>query len=205
MINFKRVKGENKYMSKVIKYIVIGAVVLFVGSAAICGIMDAGKNKTTTMDNTNISTLTPTVTAISTITPEPTQNLTTQYYDIVLAALKDSATDVVYTPGTNNLRIEFKESMNLTGKMTVKAMWLDITNTLHKIKDSEVPNVNVDFIVNYDQEDKYGNMETVKVMSASFTTDTIEKINFDNFLKENIPDVADDYWQAPIITNILND
>ena len=42
-------------------------------------------------------------------------------------------------------------------------------------------------------------------MSASFTTDTIEKINFQNFLKENIPDVADDYWEASIITNTLND
>ena len=168
-------------MSKIIKYVIIASIVLFFGSALICGIMDAGESKATA---TPIATAAP----IATVTPTPNN-----YYDIVSKVLKDKLTNVIYNSDTNLLLVEFKEKENLTGKLTVHAMYKDMADTMHKLSG-----VNVDFIVKYDI-----NGEENKVMSASFGEDTIKIVNSDSFIFTDIPIIADDYWEALIITNTL--
>ena len=165
-------------MSKIIKYVIIASIVLFFGSALICGIMDADENKAAAAP-------------IATATTTPTPN---NYYDIVSKVLKDKLTNVIYNSDTNLLLVEFKEKENLNGKLTVHAMYKDMVDTMHKLSG-----VNVDFIVKYDI-----NGEENKVMSASFCEDTIKIINSDScFIFTDIPIVADDYWEALIITNTL--
>lgn len=47
--------------------------------------------------------------------------------------------------------------------------------------------------------DKYGNTEDGLVMTTQFYSETLAKINYDNFRAENIPDIADVYWQHPAL------
>ena len=46
----------------------------------------------------------------------------------------------------------------------------------------------------YPLQDKYGNVSDVIVIKATFTSNTIQKINFENALFGNIPDLADEWW-----------
>lgn len=47
--------------------------------------------------------------------------------------------------------------------------------------------------------DQYGKESLDKVATISMKKETWEKINWDNFLVDNLPDVADNYWQHPAI------
>lgn len=97
-----------------------------------------------------------------------------------------------YVPDNNFSLIKFKGSENLSNNMTIKGMYLDIFNILKAIQP--IIDTDVDFNVVYPLQDKYGNAEDEIVMKATFTNKTIQKINFDNVLWENTPDLADEWW-----------
>ena len=97
-----------------------------------------------------------------------------------------------YVPDNNFALIKFKGSENLSSKMTVKGMYMDISNILKGIQKDI--NVNVDVNVTYPLQDKYGNTSEDIVIKATFNSDTIKKINFDNFDYNDIPSVADEWW-----------
>ena len=71
-------------------------------------------------------------------------------------------------------------------------MYMDISNILKGIQKDI--NVNVDVNVTYPLQDKYGNTSEDIVIKATFNSDTIKKINFDNFDYNDIPSVADEWW-----------
>lgn len=97
-----------------------------------------------------------------------------------------------YIPENNFALIKFKGSENLSREMTVKGMYIDIYNILKEIQ--EYIDVNVDFNIIYPLQDVYGNTREDIVIKASYNNDTIKKIDFENFLWENIPSVADEWW-----------
>lgn len=97
-----------------------------------------------------------------------------------------------YVPDNNFALIKFKGSENLSSKMTVKGMYMDISNILKEIQKDI--NVNVDINVTYPLQDKYGNISEDIVIKTTFNNDTIKKINFDNFDYNDIPSVADEWW-----------
>lgn len=97
-----------------------------------------------------------------------------------------------YVPENNFALIKFKGSDNLTSNMAIKGMYMDISNILRNIQN-EIE-VNVDFNVTYPLKDAYGNVEEEIVMKATFNNETIKKINFDKFDYNNIPMIADEWW-----------
>lgn len=97
-----------------------------------------------------------------------------------------------YVPENNFSLIKFKGSENLSNKMTVKGMYLDIFNILKEIQSTI--DTDVDFNVTYPLKDKYGNVSDDIVIKATFKNDTIKKINFENALFEKNPDMADEWW-----------
>lgn len=97
-----------------------------------------------------------------------------------------------YVPDNNFSLIKFRGTENLTNNMTVQGMYLDMFNILKAIQS--VIDTDVDFNVVYPLQDKYGNVSDVIVIKATFTSDTIQKINFENALFGNIPDLADEWW-----------
>ena len=97
-----------------------------------------------------------------------------------------------YVPDNNFALIKFKGSENLSSKMTVKGMYMDISNILKEIQKDI--NVNVDINVTYPLQDKYGNISEDIVIKTTFNNDKIKKINFDKFDYNDIPSVADEWW-----------
>lgn len=97
-----------------------------------------------------------------------------------------------YVPDNNFSLIKFKGTENLTNNMTVQGMYLDMFNILKAIQS--IIDTDVDFNVVYPLQDKYGNVSDVIVIKATFTNNTIKKINFENALFSNIPDLADEWW-----------
>lgn len=97
-----------------------------------------------------------------------------------------------YVPDNNFALIKFKGSENLSSKMTVKGMYMDISNVLKEIQKNI--DVNVDFNVTYPLQDSYGNISEDIVIKASFNNETIKEINFDNFDYNNLPSIADEWW-----------
>lgn len=97
-----------------------------------------------------------------------------------------------YVPDNNFSLIKFRGTENLTNNMTVKGMYLDMFNILKAIQS--IIDTDVDFNVVYPLQDKYGNASDVIVIKATFTSNTIQKINFENALFGNIPDLADEWW-----------
>lgn len=103
-----------------------------------------------------------------------------------------------YAPSNNFSLIKFKGSENLTNNMTVKGMYLDIFNILKAIQP--IIDTDVDFNVTYPLVDQYGNTEDVIVIKATFTNETIKKINFENTIWGNIPIMADNWWNHSAVS-----
>lgn len=97
-----------------------------------------------------------------------------------------------YVPSNDFSLIKFRGSENLTTRWTVLGMYKDMFYILKAIQP--IIDTDVDFNVVYSLQDKYGNAEDVIVIKATFTNATIQKINFDNALFQNIPDLADEWW-----------
>lgn len=47
--------------------------------------------------------------------------------------------------------------------------------------------------------DKYGNEKDDVILKVSVTCDTASKINWDNFDFNNLPDIAEQYWEHPAL------
>lgn len=103
-----------------------------------------------------------------------------------------------YASSNNFSLIKFKGSENLTNNMTVKGMYLDIFNILKAIQP--IIDTDVDFNVTYPLVDQYGNTEDVIVIKATFTNETIKKINFENTIWGNIPIMADNWWNHSAVS-----
>ena len=111
---------------------------------------------------------------------------------IVKVVGKENLETFNYVSDNNFALIKFKGSENLSSKMTVKGMYMDISNVLKGIQKDI--NVNVDINVTYPLQDSYGNISEDIVIKATFNNETIKKINFDNFDYNNIPSIADEWW-----------
>ena len=137
------------------------------------------------------------LTELDTETPEETEGneLTKE------ERLLDEITNVIneerletfnYVPENDFALIRFKGSENLSGRLTVKGMYLHIAMILAAIQNDI--DVDVDINVTYPLTNKYGNVTEAIVIKATFHNETIKKINFDAFDHANIPIVADEWW-----------
>lgn len=165
-------------------------IVVVIASAIIGGNAnkdtDNKDNPTSTIDS-NQSTETP-----ETTSPAPLSNK-----EIIQKAIEDviGAENLItfnYIPENNFSLISFKGKENLTHNMTVGGMYLDIFNILKKIQSTI--DTDVDFGIMYSLQDQYGNVDDVYVIKATFKKETIKKINFENAISDNIPEMADEWW-----------
>lgn len=107
----------------------------------------------------------------------------------------DDFISVTYNPETEYALIKFRGSESYSNDATVKYMYHRMFDILKSIQD-EVRG-DIDFNVVYPMVDKYGNSEDQIVIKASFKNATIKKINFNGTIAENIPVMADEWWNHP--------
>ena len=73
----------------------------------------------------------------------------------------------------------------------------DITYMLKAIKESQYGYKNIEIYGIFPLMDKLGNSKEQIVLKATYTPATVNRINWDNFLNDNIYDIADSVWQHP--------
>lgn len=88
--------------------------------------------------------------------------------------------------------LKFYGRENLTLNLTVSGMYSDIFHSLEAIHDTA--ETEVDIWVIFPLTDVYGNSKEQVVIKANFSLDTIKKINFDNAIPADIPNIADEWW-----------
>ena len=76
-------------------------------------------------------------------------------------------------------------------------MLIKTKDILKNIADKDMEFINIEWQV--ELTDKLGNKEYGPVIRIDITKETLDKINWDNFDYNNLPEVADDYWQHQAI------
>ncbi|MBM7644061.1 hypothetical protein JOD45_000252 [Scopulibacillus daqui] len=109
---------------------------------------------------------------------------------------KDSIIEINYNDNNNFLLIKVFGKDNLSKNMIKKGMWMSISKTLKDLKDNTKFD-KIAFNIVFPMQDQYGNASNNIVMKATFDRDTLDKINWENFMFENIPNVANEYWEHP--------
>ncbi|WP_255256215.1 hypothetical protein [Bacillus wiedmannii] len=95
------------------------------------------------------------------------------------------------------LTAEAKESA--TQNYTRKGMWMDTISILKDIKDEKQIS-EITFFYKYPLVDAYGNEKKDNVMKIQLNRETLDKINYDNLLHDNLPKIANQYWEHPALT-----
>ncbi|TSB48174.1 hypothetical protein [Alkalicoccobacillus porphyridii] len=104
--------------------------------------------------------------------------------------------EVSYNEDNNFVLFRVQGPDNLTINMTRKSWYIAQLDTLESLEGVEGIDT-VDFNILTTLVDQYGNEKDEIAMTSSFTADTREKINFDNVLFDNLPNIADEYWHHP--------
>ncbi|MFK4417135.1 membrane-bound lytic murein transglycosylase [Bacillus sp. RC251] len=95
------------------------------------------------------------------------------------------------------LTAEAKESA--TQNYTRKGMWMDTISILKDLKDEKGIS-EITFFYKYPLVDAYGNEKKDNVMKIQLNRETLDKINYDNLLHDNLPKIANQYWEHPALT-----
>lgn len=97
-------------------------------------------------------------------------------------------------PDEKRVAIYLAGSDNLTTNMIRKGMWMEGTDILKTLQSCE----NISEIVLYwsfPMVDAYGNSVTETVMKIDVSKETLDNINFERFIFENLPEIADEYFE----------
>ncbi len=100
------------------------------------------------------------------------------------------------------ISVEYTEASNYTcitartggGMMSI---YFDIANTLEYLQDLE--DINIDIFLITSLVDTYGNTSDEKVLNAYFEYETRSMINWEYFIIDNLPDIADTWWVHPAL------
>lgn len=87
----------------------------------------------------------------------------------------------------------------MTKNMTRKKMWIDTVDILKPLSDIEgTENISIEWL--YPFKDDYGNTKDQRIMLLHFNKETLSKINWSGFNKDDIPNVADEYFEHPALS-----
>lgn len=104
-------------------------------------------------------------------------------------------------PEGQNIAIEFVADQNLTNDMTRKGIWIDAIKIFKAIIPESESEINKITLKPYlTLTDQNGNESIDNVMIIGLKRKTWEKINWDNFLYDNLPNVIDNYWEHPALS-----
>ncbi|MEK5332031.1 hypothetical protein [Lysinibacillus sp. FSL W8-0992] len=113
---------------------------------------------------------------------------------------KNTINDIQYVAADKGAIIALNANENLTKNMTKKGMWLDSKDILKPL--SKVEGLDIIIIHWYfPLVDTYGNEKDGIVMSFEINKETLNKINWDNFLTDNIPNVVNNYFEHQAFQN----
>ena len=87
--------------------------------------------------------------------------------------------------------VEVNIPMNLTANMMKGSFEMDVLDYAEKIKDEEFSNII--YMAYAEATDSYGNDTEAVAGTITLSKETIGKINFEQFSRDNLPTIADNY------------
>lgn len=129
----------------------------------------------------------------------------------ILAAVSIGRAQRISEEG-GSIVLEFIAADNFTEYMMVGDMKTDIADAIKALQESEFEYNEITILAYMNLLDKFGEETTTKVFGEETTTkvalvdfkkSTVNNINWDNFLTDNIFDIADNQWKHPLV--IRND
>ncbi|WP_257130128.1 hypothetical protein [Bacillus thuringiensis] len=99
-------------------------------------------------------------------------------------------------PNEKIVLITAGENSSVTINLTKRGMWKNTIDILKELKDEK--NISeIEFNYKFPMIDTYGNKSKEIVMKITLDRETLDKINYDNLPKENLPILAKKYWKHP--------
>jgi len=93
--------------------------------------------------------------------------------------------------------IEWTINDNLTEGLIKSGAQIDIADILEAIDESGFEYGSVFVEGTFSMVDQYGDASEMVVISARYTRTTVERINWENFLWDNVYAIADEVWVHP--------
>lgn len=93
--------------------------------------------------------------------------------------------------------VVFAVDDNLTNNMVKQSAKIDIKDILKAVKSSDVMYSKISIIGTFSLVDKFGNAKESEVVRADYTRTTVDRINWKNFLFDNIYKISDKVWLHP--------
>ncbi len=106
----------------------------------------------------------------------------------------------VFEPGdgTRNIILTMNASENLTNNFIKRSMWMDSVDILEPLSKTEgLKNISIEWL--YPLTDQYGNTEDKRIMMLNISKETLDKINWEDFNNENLPNVSTEYFEHPTL------
>lgn len=93
--------------------------------------------------------------------------------------------------GMKDIYVEANIPMNLTANMMKGSFERDVLDYAEKVKDEEFSNII--YMAYAEATDSYGNDTEAVAGTITLSKETIGKINFEQFSRDNLPTIADNY------------
>lgn len=111
-----------------------------------------------------------------------------------IRAIEQSGGDVYWLVSLNG-------NENLTNEMTKQGMWIDAKDVWERVFTERDDIEELIIYWYFPLVDVKGNTTDEVVMKLWMTKGNAADVNWDNVLIDNIPLVADDYWESPVFSN----
>ena len=99
--------------------------------------------------------------------------------------------NVIEDSGMKDIYVEATIPMNLTANMMKGSFEMDVLDYAEKVKDEEFSNII--YMAYAEATDSYGNDTEAAAGTIILSKETIGKINFKQFSRDNLPKIADNY------------
>ncbi|MDZ5782071.1 hypothetical protein [Marinococcus luteus] len=103
--------------------------------------------------------------------------------------------NVEFYEDTNHVNVYYELGDNFTKNMILKNSHMNVTNMLEDFKKTNISSIYFEAETTF--TDEYGEESQGKATTYDFNKETINQINYDNFDYDNLPGVADSYWEHP--------
>jgi hypothetical protein len=137
----------------------------------------------------------PTETEETKDTPEPIEKIKSLVINVLGSSNRDvpRLSDLIWDEASSEIVVTFAGQDNLTDSMITTGIQMDITDILNVIYNSNtpIPYNNICVVATFPLVDKYGNASEENVVIATYSRETLEKINWENFLTDNIFMISD--------------
>lgn len=99
--------------------------------------------------------------------------------------------NVIEDSGMKDIYVEANIPINLTANMMKGSFEIDVLDYAEKVKDEEFSNII--YMAYAEATDSYGNDTEAVAGTITLSKETIGKINFEQFSRDNLPTIADNY------------